>query len=297
MGTNGNFRFSYNGSTQAPSIDQIQPVKDITNQQNIRLGNPDLKQAFRQKFQASYNSYKFLSDRSIYAEVNFNTTQHDFSTSNWLDPATGRKQSQPINVNGNYRASSSLWYRKKITKWGLRAGGDMQINLNHNTNFTNGQENRNDLYTYSIGPALGVYKEKKYSIWLYADFDYNVSKTSLQADHVTRYLTQRHGLDGWVSLPWKLEASSDCTFNLRQKTSVFEKNNNTTIWNANIDRKLFKNNVARLRFSVRDLLNQNIGFNRNINNNFQSERTYNTIKRNFMLSFIYNFNKNGKPME
>jgi hypothetical protein len=299
MGTNGNFRFSYNGSTQAPSIDQIQPIKDITNQLNIRLGNPDLKQAFRHKFNVSYNSYKFLSDRNIYAELSFNTTQHDFSTNNRVDLATGRKTSQPINVNGNYWANSNIWYRKKVTKWGLRAGGDAGISLNHNTNYTNDQENRTDRYTYSIGPSLGFYKEKKYSFWLNTNFDYNVSKTStsLLPDQVTRYLTQRHELDIWMTLPWKLEVSTNCTFNLRQKTSVFEKNNNTTIWNASIDRKLFKNDVARLRFSARDILNQNIGFNRNINNNFQSERTYNTIKRNFMLSFIYNFSKNGKPMD
>jgi hypothetical protein len=297
MGTNGSFRFSYNGSTKAPSIDQIQPIKDITNQLNIRLGNPDLKQAFRNELKASYNSYKFLSDRSMYAEVTLNTTQHDFSTSNWLDPVTGRKTTQPINVNGNYRLSSELWYRKKVTKWGLRAGGDAEVSINHNTNFTNGQENRTDRYMYSIGPSLNYSKEKKFSIWLVANFDYNISKTYLPLNEVTRYLTQRHEVNIWVSLPWKLEVSTDATFNIRQKTSVFENNNNTTIWNASIDRKLFKSDVARLRFSARDLLNQNIGFNRNINNNFQTERTYNTIKRNFLVSFIWNFSKNGKPME
>ncbi|SEO96500.1 outer membrane beta-barrel protein [Niastella yeongjuensis] len=296
MGTNGNFRFSYNGSTQAPSIDQIQPIKDITNQLNIRLGNPDLKQAFRHRLNASYESYKFLSDRSIYAEINYSATQNDFSSSNWLDPNTGRKTSQPINVNGNYRLSSYMWYRKKVTKWGLRAGGNASVNLNHNTNFTNGQENRNDVYTYSLGPGLGLYKEKKYSFWLMTNFDFNESQTSLQADHITRYLTQRHEFDIWMSLPWKLEVNGDVTFNIRQKTSVFENNNNNTIVNASIDRKILKNDIARLRFSVRDLLNQNIGFNRNINSNFISERTYNNIKRNFMVSFIYNFSKNGKPM-
>jgi hypothetical protein len=98
-----------------------------------------------------------------------------------------------------------------------------------------------------------------------------------------------------VFLPWKLEIGNSLNVNIRQKTSVFEKNNNVFRWNARIDRKLFKNDVVRLRFAANDILDQNIGFNRNINSNFISERTYDTIRRNFLLSLIWNFNKNGKP--
>ncbi|MBO9201732.1 MULTISPECIES: TonB-dependent receptor [Niastella] len=296
MGTNGNLRFNYNGSTQAPSLSQIQPIRDITNQMNIQEGNPYLKQAFRHRFEVSYNSFKFLSERSIYSELNYSTTQNDFSTYNFLDLKTGRKISRPINVDGNYRVSGYLSYRKKVAKWGLMAGTNAEFNLNHNTNFTNDQENKNDRQTFSIGPNIGYRKEKKVDIWLFFDFDYNVSKTSLATDKVTRYLTQGHSVWVWLALPWKLETNTDCTFNLRQKTSVFENNNNSIIWNGSIDKKFLKNDAGRLRFAVKDILNQNIGFNRNINNNFISERTYNTIKRNFMLSFIWNFNKNGKPM-
>jgi hypothetical protein len=85
--------------------------------------------------------------------------------------------------------------------------------------------------------------------------------------------------------------------NLRQKTSAFEKNNNVYRWNAHLDRKLLKNDIARLRFSAFDMLDQNKGFNRNINSNFISERTYDTMRRYFMLSFIWNFSKNGKPLD
>lgn len=297
MGTNGSIRFSYNGATQAPSIDQIQPIRDITNQLNIREGNPDLKQAFRHKFRLSYDSYKFLSDRSIWGNINFTTVQHDFSTNNTVDLSTGKKISQPINVNGNYQGNGSLSFSQKVTKWGLHLGARGSFNLNHNTNLINGQANENNSYSYGGGPTLNFYKEKKYGIWVNTEFSRNISKTSLNSSLVTRYWTQNHNVDVWVSLPWKLELGSDCEFNLRQKTSAFERNNNSIKWDGHIDKKLFKNDVGRLRFSVNDLLNQNIGFNRNINSNFVSERTYNTIKRYFLVSFIWNFSKNGKPME
>jgi hypothetical protein len=294
---NTNIRFNYNGATQAPSIDQIQPIRDITNQLSIREGNPDLKQAFRHRFRISYNSYKLISDRSIWGSVNFTTVQNDFSTNNFIDLSTGRKISQPINVDGNYQSNGYLNFQQKVTKWGLRLGAGAQFSQNHNTNLINGQANENNSYSYGAGPTVNVFKEKKWGIWLWTSFNQNISKTSLNSSVVTRYWTQSHNVDFWATLPWKLEVRSDCEFNLRQKTSVFEKNNNSIKWDGSIDRKLFKNDVARLRFSVHDLLNQNIGFNRNINSNFVSERTYNTIKRNFLVTFIYNFSKNGKPME
>jgi hypothetical protein len=297
MGSNGNLRFSYNGSTQAPSIDQIQPIQDITDQLNIRKGNPDLEQAFRHNINLSYNSYKFLSERNIYANLNFTATQHDFSTLNILDTSTGRKTIMPVNVDGNYRANGWLGYWKKIKKLNTRVGFYGRFNVNHNTNFIGEALNENDSYTIGGGPRLWYNKEKKFEIWLSTGFYRNVSKTSLRSDQVTRYWTQEHDIDLTVFLPWKFELGSNCNFNFRQKTGTFDRNNNVIRWNARLDRKLFKNDVARLRFSVNDILDQNIGFNRNINSNFISERTFNTMRRYFMLTFIWNFSKNGKPAQ
>jgi hypothetical protein len=214
-----------------------------------------------------------------------------------VDLSTGKKITRPINVDGNYQGNGYVSFSQKVTKWGLHLGMRGTFNLNHNTNLVNGQANENNSYSYGAGPSLNMYKDKKFGIWLSTNFSTNVSKTSLNSALVTRYWTQSHNVDVWLALPWKMELGSDCEFNLRQKTSVFERNNNSIKWDGHIDKKLFKNDVARLRFSVHDLLNQNIGFNRNINSNFVSERTYNTIKRNFLVTFIWNFSKNGKPME
>jgi hypothetical protein len=296
MGRNGNLRFQYNGSTHAPSIDQIQPIQDVTDQMNIREGNPDLKQAFRHNMSLRYNNYKFLSERGIYAGVNYNATQNDFSSVNIIDTLTGKRTTRPVNVNGNYRTNAWLGYDQKIKKPGIRVGVEAEFNINHNSNYIGEELNENNSYTFGAGPRFGYEKEKKFEIWINTRFNRNISKSSLRSDLVTKYWTQDHNIDARVYLPWKLEIGTNCNFNIRQKTSVFEKNNNSIRWNARIDRKLFKNDVARLRLSANDILDQNIGFNRNINNNFISERTYNTIRRNFMLSFIWNFSKNGKPV-
>ena len=60
-------------------------------------------------------------------------------------------------------------------------------------------------------------------------------------------------------------------------------------------KKLFKNDQAVIRLYAFDILNQNIGFRRNINTNYISEKTYNTFNRYLMVSVIWNISKNGKP--
>ena len=56
---------------------------------------------------------------------------------------------------------------------------------------------------------------------------------------------------------------------------------------------ILKKDVLQVRATGNDLLNQNIGFNRAVNSNFISQNTYNTIKRYFMLSLVWNFTKAG----
>ncbi|HOA39642.1 MAG TPA: outer membrane beta-barrel protein, partial [Flavihumibacter sp.] len=90
---------------------------------------------------------------------------------------------------------------------------------------------------------------------------------------------------------WKIELQTDLRYNWRQATDVFGQNRNVFIWNAWIGKKFWKNNNGELRFSINDILNQNIGFQRNASSNFISERTYSTLKRYWLVSFAWNFNK------
>lgn len=289
-----NLYFNYNGNTQAPSIDQIQPVKDNTNELNQRVGNPDLKQSFRQSFNLSYNSYKLLSNRSMYTSLYYNTTHNDFSNTNYVD-ALGRRIYQPVNVQGNYGMGGYLYYYKKLKKPNVRVGIDMNFNKNHNTNFINSLRNINNTFNMGIGPSFSFEKEKKYDLELRPRINRSSSTSSIRPDAPTKYWTQEHYISLTLFFPWKLEFNTDCTFSLRQKTEAFTDNNNAIRWNSRLDKKIFKKDAGILRFSAFDILDQNIGFRRDINSNFISERTYDTFRRYFMLSFIYNFSKNGKP--
>lgn len=93
-------------------------------------------------------------------------------------------------------------------------------------------------------------------------------------------------------LPWKMQFNTSAEISLREKTAVFTDNNNVTKWNAWLAKKFWKSNSGEIRFSVFDILDQNIGLRRTANSNFISENRYDTFRRYWLLSFTWNFTKN-----
>src|SRR4030095_10257750 len=57
---NESLRINYNGSTTAPSLEQMQPTRVNTDPLNVYIGNPFLKQSFRHNINAGYNFYNVL---------------------------------------------------------------------------------------------------------------------------------------------------------------------------------------------------------------------------------------------
>ncbi len=291
---NKNLRLNYYGSTQQPTIEQLQPILDNNDPLNLYVGNPDLRVAVNHRLNGSFNMYDFLSGGGLWTNISYRFTQHAFSTRDFVD-SLGRRIYQTVNVEGNYSINNYFDYHFKIKKPGIDVGLGYNFRKQLNNNFINGL--KNTVNSMSIGPnfSLGYNKEKKINFNYRAEISYNFSKSSIRPDVETKYWTQVHSVSLGVFLPWKFELNTDIDFNLRQKTDVFDQDQNVTSWNASLEKKILKNDAAKIRFYAFDILNQNRGFNRNINSNFISERTYNTFRQYFLLSLIWNFGKNGKP--
>ena len=124
---------------------------------------------------------------------------------------------------------------------------------------------------------------------------YTNSRSSVQNNIKTNYWTYNLQPSFDFFLPKKFQLHSDLDANFRQKTSAFDFNTNVVLWNAWVGKKFLKGDVLLVKASANDLLNQNVGFNRQVNSNFISQNTYSTIQRFFMLSVVWNFTKAGTP--
>ncbi len=84
---------------------------------------------------------------------------------------------------------------------------------------------------------MGYYKDKKFNVGFSSSFTQNISNSSIRTDITTNFWIQEHEFDFGIFLPWKMETGGEVSFNLRQKTSVFDNNTNAVLVNLWLERK------------------------------------------------------------
>ena len=290
-----NITFNYDGYSQQPSLDQIQPVLINTDPLNISLGNQDLKPSFKHTFQVGFRTNKVLTETYFTVNGTFSIITLPISNSINTNSLTGASTIQYINLIHQKPLTFSSWvyFGKKISGWDLQSGTSFTMEGNINYALSNGLLNTNKSLTYKLQSSVYKSKEKKYDFYLSAGPTYSIGSSSLQPQ------LNNNGL-GWdgsgsfnIYLPAQFQISSDQDFQFRPKTASFNQSFERLIINASITKKFFKNGPLSLVLSGNDLLNQNVGFNRAASNNSLTQTSYNTIRRFFLLSLIWDFNKEG----
>jgi hypothetical protein len=287
-------RIGYNGNTSQPNIDQIQPVLINTDPLNITIGNPDLKSSFNNRIDINYNSYKVLSGQSIYIGGAYNFTSNAIVNSVDTDP-TGKSTYKSTNLSDKQTSNYYLYagFSQKLKFHDLYTGLNFNSNGNTYYSYVNGSLNKTQSNSYSGQLSISKYQEKKFEGRLSFGPTYTTNQSSLQKSTNDN----GWGLNGesyfTVYLPGKFEIGSDASYEYRGKTKSFNSDFNLLILNARISRKFLKSESLKFSLSANDLLNQNVGFNRNANGNMITQTSYTTIKRYFMASITWDFNKMG----
>jgi len=288
--------FNYNGRTDQPQVTQIQPIYTNEDPLNITIGNPALKPKFTNQFRLFFNDYKVLTDRGIWVGINYSFTENDIASSVTINPDSGKRVNQYINVQGDYRLNGWANYSFKWKKPDLRFNINGNVNNSGNVSYINGVANKTRSQTYTAGYGVYKSKEKKYDFGVQFNASYTESRSTVNTGISTRYWTYQINPEANWFLPLKFQIHAEADINLRQKTAIFPNNNNVALVNGWIGKKFLKNDALLIKVAVNDLFNKNIGFNRNVSSNFISQSTYTTIRRYGMLSVVWNFTKAGTPM-
>ncbi len=283
-------RMRYNGRTRQPTISQLQPLRNNTDPLNISLGNPDLKQEFRHDMSISYNNYQMLGSRYIYAGLDGSVMQNAISQVQNVD-LSGRRTYQFVNVDGNYEVRSYASYGNKLAGINFNIGGN--ANFSHNNNFINGLKNETD--RLMLSPSLYLRYDKDTTIDFSYRFypSYTVNTSSVRSDVKTKYWIFSQELEGGINLPHNIRIGTSVDWDIRQRLSDQDRNNNVFRWNAYITKSFFKDKSLVAKIYANDILDQNVGYNRINNADYIAENTYNTIRRYFLFSLSWNFTKMG----
>lgn len=282
---------NYSGRTNQPTLEQLQPLRQNTDPLNISIGNPELRQEFRNSLSIGYHSYKPLSGRYAYLSASGSFTQDAISRAEFFD-AEGRHTYQYVNLDGNW--SSWMWggYYFKVKSLDLSLGVSGNLSFSHSKAIVNSESNTTQSNDYGLSFNIGKnWKKEDKDVFSfniepgYTWHDYHASLSSALGS----YWTANVNADVYARLPWKMELRSNAWYDLREQTEVFTQNNNVLRWDASLGRKFLKGDKLELRLAVNDILDQNLGYNRNAQPGYITENRYNTIRRHALVSLIYLF--------
>jgi hypothetical protein len=279
---------TYNTNTNQPTMQQLQPVPDVSNPLNIREGNPELKQEFTQTLQVNLNLMSPFTNKNLFAFITFQATKNKIVNYDSINLQTGVRKSKPVNVSGVYNINTNFSYSrpvkflKGIVELSAVAGYNRSKQL---INDVNGKAVLNNIRLLNLGPELrlDMNPTQKINVAIGAGINYNKTKFSVQSLSPTDFLSQEYtGFFFGTDFTYTINSQRAAGFNLA-----------VPIWNAGISKQVLKFNRGEIKLSVKDLLNKNLGISRNANNNFIDDSRVVNLRRFFLLSFTYSLSKTG----
>ena len=289
--SNHSLRIKYNGSSSQPTINQLQPLRNNNNVFYQYIGNPDLKPSFANNFNITHNGYNFFKNLWNYQSLNITFTENSITDNKIIDPISGGTIAKPTNTNGNI--SINLWSGLgfKLKK------SEIEIEVSPNLNFSRFADIINNVTSFSNttsgGLNIGMRKSKadKYDFSLnnQMNITYNTNAQTLTSN-TFRNNTLIFGSTIYYKKVWSVV--TDYLFYARQKLAGQTENLNNNMINLKLQRTFNKNEFT-VYTKVVDLLNQNIGIDRNYYGNVFTEERNQRLKRYFMIGFSWDFkNKN-----
>lgn len=281
------FDFKYTTSSSQPSINQLQPIPDNSNPNQVKLGNPNLVPTFSNNFNVSFNSYKPVSGKYMWMSLNFSAVDNAFANSVSYD-SLGRTHTQTINVNGNYNGGGYIGAGLPLYSKVLTISPSISSNYYKYSSYINLQKNVTTTLNNNFELKLDVDIDTlAFSVGY--SYDYNDPSSSLSTASNKPYSTQSFDASFRLKLPFKTIVETDAKYVINSQRTVGY-NLNYVVWNASISKLFMKNENLILSITGNDILNQNISNKRTIEDNVITDDKTNIISRYFLLKLTYKFN-------
>jgi len=311
------FRFNYNGQSNQPSFNQLQPVIDFSNALYPVQGNPNLKPEFTNNISTRYNMFSYQSGNIFLVGLNYNQTsnkivqnivtyptrftQATLSANPDLKNLQNTNLIKYLNTDGYYTAGANFLYSKPWSerRYTLIFGG--QVNYTNNIGYSQNVDSLNNISamekniakTFTVAPQLRfrVNVTDVIDAELFSRYSLNKSTNSLNTafNQNTNINSVDLGING-KNYFWKdWTFSYDYTKTLNYGYTIPVKNPN--IFNAYVERRFLKDNRGTLRFAAYDILNENTGFSFVQNGSTTTESNVNKLGRYFLVTFTFRLSK------
>ncbi len=292
----------YRVSNNAPSVDQLQNVLDNSNPLQLSIGNPELKQDTRHMVSLRFSRTNPENFSAFFLLFGGTITQNYIGYEKIialrdtvvrgvrLNP--GVQLQTPINLDGykNFRAMAT--YSSPVDLiW-----SNVNLNLSYNYSKTpvtqNGLTGLTNSSSYAAGIVISSNISEDVDFSISSTNTYNNIKTDFRQTGNQNYFSQRTRLKFYYNIFEGIVLQTDLDYKYDGGLSS-STNPNSYLWNANIRKKLFKNDRGEIRLAVYDILKKGSSLNRRVTDTYYEDTNTNVLGRFYILSFNYSIKAFG----
>ena len=281
-------RANYRARTSQPSMTQLQPVPDVSDPLNIKIGNPELKPTFTQNISLNFNNFNSERQQSLMLMVNASYSLNTIVSKTMTNAETGGRTTTYANVNGNTNLFFMGMYTGPFSNKKWRFNARFNTRYGSTPGYINGDFNRSDNITLS--PAAGItFSSDIFQISVNPNYSYNTIHNSLPQQNNRQTHSYGFNADASLYLPFGLDITTDLNFasNSGYTTGY---NINQWLWNAQLSYSFLKDKSLTFSVKAYDILHQKKNISRSVSANSIVDTEYNDLTRYVLFSLTWTFN-------
>jgi Outer membrane protein beta-barrel family len=286
-----NLRLDYTTYTTQPSVVQLQPVPDLSNPLDISTGNPNLKRTYNQNLSLTYMVAQFAQRRHLLFMFGASDAANAIVQSDSVT-AIGTRMTMPVHTNGVGNLLTNVDYGFPIRKWHGDFDVEASFVYSKNAAYVNSAKNNINTTNFRPGVSYTYNQSDKMDLELTAAVSLSTGRYSLEPALNTNYVRQHYGVNMTNYLPAGVSIHNEFNyiFNTGRPPGY---NTSTPLWNLSVAKTLFRHDRGEIKVGVMDMLDQNSGITRSLEQGSVLDERYNVLQRYFLLTFTYSLNKSG----
>lgn len=290
--------FSYSRNVTSPDLVDMVDFTDALDPLNVRLGNPNLKDAesdnfFLQLMQFGKGNNNLMLSYQVSSYINRNALGYGYI----YDRETGVRTGSMYNVDGNFGISGQqgvMFDFGPIKQFSFSNFITFDYRRSVDLVGETGVLARNIVNNYALADGLDLsYKFNGNRITLFGKGTMNRYDSGMSNFSAFNAWDIRYGIRGTFSLPANFGISTDFTVYSRRGYNDSALNTDNFVWNARISWSTLKNSLTFFIDGF-DILHNLSNVHYSVNAQARTETYTNVLPRYFLFHIQWKFNKQPK---
>jgi hypothetical protein len=294
---NRDYEAYYSTEIITPDMVRMIDIRDDSNPLAVQLGNPNLKNSFKQNFKFYFSDRNPKRQRFLNVELRASVVERQIANGFTYNPETGVNIFRPENVDGNWNTSAIVGYGSAIDInkhwiWETVTGWNYERNVDLTSVTGSIQSSLSKVDNHRMEESLKLnYQLDALKLGAIGKLQW-INATSKRENFQTiNAIDVSYGLTAEYKFFKKIDFGSDIKMYSRRGYGDPSMNTNSLVWNASVSSS-FLNGKMITRLEGFDMLHQLTAMQYYLNGQGRSETWRNTIPSYVMLHLIYRLNFN-----